>query len=96
MTDPVQRLREALAEYERSLLTANRAVIGRAGGVLTGSARTLLDALPTMLQAAKADGWDEGVCYVVDMYDPEPYLRSNPYRVAAADELARETREQES
>lgn len=85
MTDPVQRLREALnvwfmpswSDVEVNVLDA---------------ARALLDALPDLLQAAKAEGWDEG--YDDDRSDGyyETQEAVNPYRVAAADELARETR----
>ena len=86
MTDPVQRLREALnawfmpswSDVEVNVLDA---------------ARALLDAFPTMLQAAKADGWDEGYRAEADFISTGRSW-TNPYRKAAADELARETREQ--
>jgi len=46
-----------------------------------------------MLQAAKADGWDEGHRAEADFISTGRSW-TNLYRVAAADELARETREQ--
>ncbi len=50
------------------------------------SDRPMPDVLPEQaLLDAKADAWDEGVCWVVDMYDASAYLANNPYRVAPRD-----------
>jgi len=80
--DPVQRLRDALTDFGYA----------KAAGVLTHpqrlatAAQELVDALPAMLQAAKAEAWDEGQSAGVEAgtYGDGP---SNPYRNAAADEL---------
>lgn len=95
MTDPVQRLRELEIETRAEEDTDR-------GYALRYAARALLDALPDLLQAARADGWDEGEQAGVEYgnakwcdareFDAEREI--NPYRKAAADELARETREQ--
>ncbi len=34
------------------------------------------------LAEAQADAWDEGVGWVVDMYDASAYLANNPYRAS--------------
>jgi len=84
MTDSAQRLREALNQAH-----AGNAEVDASCAKIHGAAFALLDALPEMLQAARADAWDVGVenaCSIRNV--------TNPYRVAAADELARETREQ--
>lgn len=86
--DPVQWLREALAAWRLTWVNAtDSGERDDAAWRIHREAQALLDALPTMLQAARAEGWDEGF-HEGNAFTP------NPYRVAAADGLARETREQ--
>lgn len=89
--DPVQRLREVLEIRE---VTRSRD-LEPTDARIDSAAKDLLAALPTMLQAAKADGYDYGVETCSAAFAAAAVLDvANPFRVAASDELARETREQ--
>jgi len=91
MTDPVQRLQAARFAIESDPMSMEEIKAKIAS--LYHASGALLDALPTMLQSAKADGWDEGYRAEADFISTGRSW-TNPYRVAAAGELARETREQ--
>lgn len=92
--DPVAALQDALHDHGMSLGKGALA-IELAALAVSQKANALLLALPAMLQAAKADGYDYGVDTCTAAFAAAAVLDvANPFRVAAADELARETREQ--